>query len=106
MAHQSKTDTEITTENGSSPASDAAGVVQRPQFHVLRHVEGHVWTEVYDGIQKGQCVECGRDVLKIEGSSITRRTDGVRYAYPDDNEGWCIFRCECGVVVDDNWAAE
>jgi len=102
-----KEPTETTTVTGTRIIStlDATGVLRRPQFHILRHAEGHIWTESYDSIQKGRCKDCGREVLKIEGSSITNRTDGVRYAYPDDTEGWCIFRCGCGGVIHENWDA-
>ncbi|MCS3659930.1 hypothetical protein GGQ05_001669 [Salinibacter ruber] len=105
MSEKQRTETENVSRSSGISTLDGTGVFRRPQFHILRHAEGHIWTETYDSIQKGRCKNCGREVVKIEGSSITNRTDGMRYAYPEDTEGWCIFRCGCGEVIHESWVA-
>lgn len=49
--------------------------------------------ETYTDIIKGKCALCGEPHEKIINSSITNRTDGIRYGKPDDKDGWCVFRC-------------
>ena len=57
--------------------------------------------ETYTDIIKGKCTLCGEPHEKIIKSSITNRTDGIRYAKPDDKEGWCVFRCRgCLEVIE------
>ncbi len=58
----------------------------------------------------GYCENCGRWIVKIENSiEPTMRADGTRFIYkrPDKDAGpgesYCIFRCECGRVIEDNF---
>lgn len=69
----------------------------------LTHISGQSVTEHYECDEMGACA-CGRPVRKIMGSNFTNRTDGVRYAKPDDTQGWCMFRCDaCGDVIADSY---
>jgi hypothetical protein len=54
---------------------------------------------------EGECGSCERAVTLIEHSEYpTCRRDGNRYAYPERQDGWCIFRCEdCHAVIEDVW---
>lgn len=55
---------------------------------------------------EGNC-SCGEPVLKTFDSPITPRIDGIRYHYPSDNHGWCIFRCrKCKNVIEETFTAK
>lgn len=57
-------------------------------------------------IVKGRCSKCGALHEKIIGSNKTCRTDGVRYARPDDKLGWCVFACRgCSSTISDTFEA-
>lgn len=71
----------------------------------LTHISGQAVTEHYDSDELGACA-CGRPVRKIIGSDFTCRRDGVRYARPDDTQGWCIFRCDvCHSVIAESYTS-
>jgi hypothetical protein len=58
-------------------------------------------------IIKGHCSKCGRPHEKIIGSNQTCRTDGVRYARPEDADGWCVFACRgCSSEIEETFEEE
>lgn len=62
--------------------------------------------EIYDSETNGQC-ECGKEVIRVNGSNCTGNTDGTRYRYPHDIfSAWCIFRCDnCGKPIMDTFVS-
>jgi hypothetical protein len=56
--------------------------------------------ETYDREEIAFC-KCGEQINIVYGSDRTCNTDKTRLRYPDDTEGWCVFRCrKCGEVAD------
>lgn len=56
--------------------------------------------ETYEGEEAAYC-NCGQQINIVRGSNRTSRTDKIRLRYPDDTQGWCVFRCKgCGEVAD------
>lgn len=61
------------------------------------------FVERFESDELGAC-SCGAPVRKIVGSSFTSRSDRVRFAQPDDTEGWGMFRChDCHAVIGDSY---
>ena len=72
-------------------------------INTLSRSSGATVIEHYQADELGQC-SCGRPVRKIIGSDFTNRTDGVRYAKPDDTLGWGMFRCDqCHAVISQSY---
>jgi hypothetical protein len=56
--------------------------------------------ETYDSEEIAYC-KCGEQINIVRGSDRTWLKDKTRLRYPDDTEGWCVFRCRrCGEVAD------
>ena len=63
-----------------------------------------IFGESCTDIVKGECSTCGNPHEKIIGSDHTCRTDSVRYAIPEDEEAWCVFRCSgCLELIEDTF---
>lgn len=72
---------------------------------LLRPRDGGLpFTEFFEREDHGECGQCGESVFCVVNSSFTLNTDRTRYRYPEDVEGWCVFRCRgCGEVISDTW---
>jgi hypothetical protein len=89
------------TYMNAKPKSPNAGCVRRLVRRLVagqgrkRDVDEH-----YDSEEIAYC-KCGEQINIVRGSDRTCNTDKTRLRYPDDTEGWCVFRCRnCGEVAD------
>jgi len=71
-----------------------AAQVERLVRQLLNRVETFASEEI------AFCV-CGEQINIVRGTDQTRRSDGIRLRYPEDVDGWCVFRCRgCGEVAE------
>lgn len=64
--------------------------------------------EHYDNETNGVYSNCGKPIIRVNGSNSTANTDKTRYRYPEDiTTAWNIFRCKfCKSVISDNFEAD
>jgi hypothetical protein len=94
---------EIITDTAKS--SDANGITLEPLVipqKCTRKLVDRI--ETYENETRGFCV-CGQEVIRVNGSDATSRSDRIRYRYPtDQTTAWNIFRCkQCHESIDDTF---
>jgi len=82
--------------------SEVAAVAVQRMVRRLNSLEpnGSASEETYDSEETAYC-NCGEQINIVRGSNRTSRRDKIRLRYPDDTQGWGVFRCrKCGEVAD------